>query len=107
MRRILVVFLILIFTVPAFAQDANDQITSPQPVSSVQGTITITGTVNPPDLMNYFFEVADANADPTTASWTPVTLPSKTPVTNGPLAQLNSSIVPDGLYTLRLHVVHT
>ncbi len=107
MRRIFVALLLLLVTVPAFAQDQSEQITSPQPVSSVQGTITITGTVNPPDLMNYFFEVADANADPNSANWTPVTLPSKNPVTNGPLAQLNTSIVPDGLYTLRLHVVHT
>ena len=42
-----------------------------------QGTVTITGTVNPPDLQNYFFEVADASADPNTATWTPVTLPSR------------------------------
>ncbi|MFN8451456.1 MAG: hypothetical protein U0521_23440 [Anaerolineae bacterium] len=38
--------------------------------------MNITGTVNPPDLQSYFFEVADANADPNTVVWTPVTLPS-------------------------------
>lgn len=107
MRRLLFVLLILLFALPVFAQDANIQIIAPEPVSSVQGTVNITGTVNPPDLQTYFFEVADANADPNTVTWTPVTLPSRNPVVNGTLAQFNSTIVQNGVYTLRLRVVHT
>ena len=45
------------------AQDANFQITSPQPNANLSGIVTITGTVNPPDLQQYFFEVANATAD--------------------------------------------
>jgi hypothetical protein len=33
-------------------------------------------------------------------------LPSRTPVTNGTLAQFNTSVVANGVYTLRLRVVH-
>ncbi len=91
---------------PAWAQDENIQITFPPPVYSLQGTVTITGTVNPPDLQNYFFEMADFNADPNTVSWTPVSLPSRTPVVDGTLGILNTGIVPDGIYTLRLRVQH-
>ena len=106
MRRIIVLLLLALLTVPAFAQeDPNIQITFPPPVYALQGTVSIIGTVNPPDLQNYFFEMADASLDPATASWTPVTLPSRNPVVEGTLAQLNTTIVPDGIYTLRLRVV--
>ena len=107
MRRISLVLLLLLVAFPVFAQDANVQITSPQANASLSGIVEITGTVSSPDLQNYFFEVADATVDPNTATWTPITLPSKTPVTNGTLAQLNTSIVADGSYTLRLRVFHT
>ncbi|MCC6803123.1 MAG: hypothetical protein IT319_09580 [Anaerolineae bacterium] len=107
MRRFLFVFLLLFFTLPVFAQDSTVQITFPEAVSTVQGIVTITGTVNPSDLQTYFFEVADANADPNTTAWTPVTLPSSAPVTGGALAQFNTTIVANGVYTLRLRVIHT
>jgi hypothetical protein len=107
MRRILLVLLLLLVTLPVLAQDANVQITSPQANANLSGIVDVTGTVNPTDLMNYFFEVAPSTSDPNTATWTPITLPSKTPVTNGTLVQLNTSIVADGSYTLRLRVFHT
>lgn len=109
MRRIVLplLLLLLLASLPAFAQDANVQITAPLPNSTVQGVIDVTGTVNPPDLQSYFFEVADATADPNTALWTPITLPSRTPVINGTLTQLNTSIIADGTYTLRLRVILT
>lgn len=105
MRRIVALLLLSLFTLPVFAQDANIQITFPPPVYSLRGTISIVGTVNPPDLQNYFFEMADASAEPATATWTPVTLPSRSAVIDGTLAQLNTTIVPDGIYTLRLRVL--
>ncbi|MEP7290345.1 MAG: hypothetical protein ABI835_01125 [Chloroflexota bacterium] len=106
MRRILTLILISLLTLPVFAQDASIQITFPPPVYSLQGTFSIIGTVNSPDLQNYFFEMADASADPETVNWTPVTLPSRTPVVDGALAPLNTTILPDGIYTLRLRVLH-
>jgi hypothetical protein len=106
MRRLIALLFISLLTLPVFAQDANVQITSPEPVSTIQGTVDIVGTVNPPDLQSYFFEVADANADPATASWTPVTLPSRTAIVNGTLAQFATTMIPDGTYTLRVRVIH-
>ncbi len=108
MRRftLVLVLVLALFALPALAQDDSIQITFPPPVYSLEGTVEITGTVNPPDLQNYFFEMADYNADPSTASWTPVSLPSRAAVTNGTLALLNTAIVPDGIYTLRAHVLH-
>src|SRR5262245_35594609 len=107
MRRFFFLLALLMLALPVFAQDASMQITFPPPVFSLQGTVNITGTVNPPDLQNYFFEVSDASQDPATAVWTPVTLPSRAPVTDGTLAQLNTTIIPDGVYTLRMRVQHT
>ncbi len=107
MRRIVTVLLLSLLTLPVFAQDQNIQVTFPQSVSELSGTVTITGTVNPPNLQSYFFEIADASADPATTTWIPVTLPSKNPVTNGTLALFNTTVLPDGVYTLRLHVLHT
>jgi hypothetical protein len=106
MRRLIALLCISLFALPVFAQDSTVQITSPTPVSDIQGTVDIVGTVNPPDLQSYFFEVADANADPNTASWTPVTLPSRTAVVDGRLAQFVTNMIPDGLYTLRVRVIH-
>jgi hypothetical protein len=106
MRRLIALIFISLLALPVFAQDSTVQITSPEPVSTIQGAVDIMGTVNPPDLQSYFFEVADANADPNTASWTPVTLPSRTAVVNGRLAQFTTTIIPDGTYTLRVRVIH-
>ena len=66
MRRFTLMLLLVfaLFAFPALAQDETIQITFPPPVYSLQGTFEITGTVNPPDLQNYFFELADYNADP-------------------------------------------
>jgi hypothetical protein len=91
----------------AWAQNPNIQITSPQALSDVFGLVEVTGTVNPSNLQSYFLEVANFTEDPATARWTPVTLPSRTPVTNGVIAQWDTTIVPDGTYTLRLRVVLT
>jgi hypothetical protein len=39
--------------------------------------------------------------------WTPVSLPRNTPVTEGVIAQVNTTLLPDGIYQLRLRVVLT
>ncbi len=107
MRRIFILILMSLFALPVFAQGAEIEITFPPPVYSLQGTVPVAGTVNPADLQNYFFEMALASADPETAIWIPVTDLSRTPVTNGTLTQLDTTIVPDGVYTLRLRVLRT
>jgi hypothetical protein len=104
MRKIaLFIVLLLLVLFPAAAQDnPNVNITWPPPVYDLAGTVAVRGTVNPPDLQSYFFEVAPVGeAQP---FWTPVSLPSIQPVTDGVLAQVQTTVVDDGIYQLRLHV---
>src|SRR5262245_20049569 len=84
------------------AQDETVRITSPLSVYDVAGAIDVRGTVNPPDLQNYFLEVSEYGAE--TPLWIPVSLPSTQPVVDGVLAQWVTTLVPDGIYQLRLHV---
>jgi len=97
---LLIAFLLL--TLPAAAQDANTAITWPPPVYDVAGTIDVRGTVNPPDLQAYFLEVGIYGEE--SPQWLPVTLPKTTPVTGGVIDQWLTTLVPDGIYQLRLHV---
>ncbi|MDZ4766596.1 MAG: hypothetical protein SGI73_18825 [Chloroflexota bacterium] len=109
-RYFLSVFIVLVtLTLAPFggtlAQDSDMQIAFPPSVYHVVGTITIFGTVNPPDLQAYFLEVTDYaayTANPDTALWTPVTLPVRAAVTDGALATWDTGTVIDGLYMLRL-----
>ncbi|MBK8023641.1 MAG: hypothetical protein IPK19_19950 [Chloroflexi bacterium] len=104
LRRLLILTLFLaLAVVPAFAQDDGIRIDYPPPVYDIAGTFTVFGTVNPPaGLSTYFFEMG---AYPEAVTWTPVSLPSRTPVTDGPLATINTATVADGVYSLRLRVL--
>ncbi len=105
MRRIVFMFMLLLvlaFDSVAFAQSADLNITSPQATTTVSGTVDVIGTVNPPNLQGYFLEVAEFALDPATASWTPVTLPGSTPVVADVIAQWDTTIIPNGVYALRL-----
>jgi hypothetical protein len=84
------------------AQQGEVTITSPQATTTVSGMVDVTGTVNPPNLQQYFLEVAPFSMDPNAATWTPVTLPGRTPVTAGLIAQWDTRLVADGVYSLRL-----
>jgi|FLYN01.1.fsa_nt_gi hypothetical protein len=103
MRRIICLcWLVGLLTASVAAQDETVRITWPPPVYEVAGAVNVTGTVNPPDLQNYFLEVSEYGAE--TPLWIPVSLPSRTPVVDGVLAQWVTTLVPDGIYNLRLHV---
>lgn len=109
MRRIafLIAVLCALVVFPAAAQGNEVTITAPLATTTVSGTVEVTGTVNLPNIMSYFLEVSPFSLDPATGTWTPVTLPSNTPVTNGVIAQWNTTIVADGVYSLRLTVALT
>jgi hypothetical protein len=76
-------------------------ITAPAPNADVGGVVEITGTIAPPGLVAYFFEVAPFLSDPATTTWTPVTLPASAPVTDGVLATWDTTILDAGVYALR------
>lgn len=94
------------FSLTVSAQEDNVNITFPLPVYDVAGQVAVMGTVNPPDLQTYFLEAAvydpSSSAEPL---WIPISLPSSVPVTNGVLAQWITSLLPDGVYQIRLHVL--
>lgn len=108
LHRIFFAFLLLLLMVaPAAAQDGTAEVTSPSALSEVFGTVDIVGTVTLANVQSYFFEISDFLEDPATATWLPVTLPSNAAVTDGVLAQWNTTVVPDGVYALRLRVFLT
>jgi len=102
MRKLVFLLALFVFTLPAAAQDAAIRITWPPPVYDVAGTVDVRGTVNPLDLQAYFLEVSAYDQE--SAQWIPVTLPKIAPVTDGVLDQWLTTLVPDGVYQLRLHV---
>lgn len=105
----LIVFCVLLVAGIGFAQaqNANVNVTSPEGLSELSGTVEVRGTVNPTNLRGYFLEVAPSNQNPNSATWTPVTLGSGRPVTDGVLGEWDTTLLPDGSYTLRLRVVLT
>ena len=106
MRKLFWLMFSLLLLIPAAAQDEPVAIDFPPPVYDVSGVVQVTGRANPPDLRNYFLEAAPFDpADPDRAvRWLPASLPSAAPVADGPLALWDTTLLPDGLYQLRLHV---
>jgi hypothetical protein len=109
MRRFILLFALLcaLAVMPLSAQDTNVTIASPLATTTVSGTVEVTGTISLSNILNYYLEVSPFALDPAAGTWTPVTLPSNAPVTDGVIAQWNTTIIPDGVYSLRLTVTLT
>ncbi len=108
MRRTLILFFLLLTLVNlslVSAQSETVVITFPPPVYHLSGVVDVRGTVNPPDLISYFLEAAEYDGDAAEASWLPVTLPATAPVTDGIIAQWDTTRLTDGLYWLRVQAV--
>ncbi|MDL1883076.1 hypothetical protein FBR01_05455 [Anaerolineae bacterium CFX8] len=103
MSRIIFTMLVLLLVfLPAAAQNDAVIITWPPPVYDVSGTISVIGTVNPPDLQAYFLQVSLYDQQP--PAWIPASTLKNQPVVNGVLAEWPTTTVPDGIYQLRLQV---
>jgi hypothetical protein len=105
-RCTLVVLLLLMTILPAAAQDEAVRLDWPPPVYHLSGAVAVAGTVNPPNLQSYYLEAAafDPQNPDAAPFWIPASLPTNTPVTGGVLATWDTTLYPDGLYQLRLHV---
>jgi len=83
-------------------------ITSPQIVSELHGAVTVYGMANIAGMHSYFLETRELNDDASAPSdsngWTPATLPTSVMVQNNILGSWDTTLVPDGLYELRLTV---
>lgn len=119
MRRsllwLMLVLLALAGAPSAFAQDTSPagqnsvEILWPPPVSEVWSSGDVIGTAAVPGMSYYYLEYLPLNDDlsmPDNAPWIPATIGIEKPVINGVLATLDTTLVTDGLYALRL-VVNT
>ncbi|WP_299029647.1 transglycosylase domain-containing protein [uncultured Thermanaerothrix sp.] len=84
---------------------ANPQVhfTQPAPFAYVRGTVTLRGTASAPDFADYRVQVGEG-LNPRT--WVTLTPASRGPVEEGALATWDTTGLPDGLYILRLSLVH-
>lgn len=83
-------------------------ISFPPPVYSIRGGTPIRGTVNLPDMRNYYLEyrplLPGSSQAEDTRPWFPISLPATNPITNNVIAIWNTRTVSDGLYEIRLTV---
>lgn len=83
-------------------------ISYPPPVYVVHGQFDVRGTANIPQLTNYFIEFRPLDGDLLSANgqaiFFPAILPNTTSVLNDVLGTWDTTLVPDGVYELRLTV---
>ncbi len=88
--------------------DPNANITWPPPVYLLRGQFEVRGAANLPNMSTHFLEYrpldAAGNPPPDTFPWIPATLPSASAVLDDVLGIWDTTIVPDGLYELRLTI---
>jgi hypothetical protein len=85
-------------------QDAGAVITDPKPNATVRGLVAITGSASIGNFQFYKVEWGrGANPD----EWHLIGSTYPTPVSDGVLVQWDTTTLPDGVYSLRLHVVKT
>lgn len=106
-KRFLLGLLCVLWVATVNAQAPNVAIESPQSVSLLRGLVTITGTVEVPQLQLYWLQVRALNdtLEPLvedSSGWLPITLPQATPVINGVLGEWDTTRVEDGIYELQL-----
>src|SRR5512139_1412005 len=109
MRRAVTILVLgwLLITVPwiqrAQAQTFG-QITSPRDRAAVRGLVPIEGSATHPQFQKY--EIHYGPEPNPGDQWTPITgSPFTVPVVQGRLGLWDTTIIPDGLYSLRLRVV--
>lgn len=102
-------FGILLTLVPAAAAQDSDgvEITWPPPVTEIWGSSDIMGTAAVPGMAYYYLDYLALNPDlsqPDDAPWIPLTVAVEIPITNGTLATIDTTRIPDGIYALRVVV---
>lgn len=114
MKRSLLLILLLLLALPVMAQEgvptqlpSEDvlEITWPPPVTEVWGIGDVLGTANISNMAYFYLEykgLSDDLSEPEDAPWLPATPAQTSAVINGALATLDTTTVPDGLYSLRL-----
>ncbi len=110
--------LMLALALTVYAQDVepspdveinpNANMSWPPPVYVVRGEFTIRGSANLANMTNYFVEFRALNDDLTPQDddqpWSPAILPTANAVQDDVLGVWDTTVVPDGLYELRLTI---
>jgi formylglycine-generating enzyme required for sulfatase activity len=100
--------LLLFHAALAQGPDPNANISWPLPVYVVRGQVEIRGTANLADQTGYFIEFValpdGVNTPDESAAWFPATLPVTVPVADDVLGLWDTTMIPDGVYALRLTV---
>ena len=95
--------LLLLLTVQAWAQTLG-QITSPRDQAPVRGLVPIDGSATHPQFQKY--EIHFGPEPNPGDQWTPIGgSPFTAPVVTGRLGLWDTTIIPDGIYSLRLRIV--
>jgi len=103
LRTVLVVLLgTLVLGTLSAAQAPEIKITSPQMNAELRGKVLINGTAALPQFDYYKVEFG---IGPNPSDWALVGEIHRTPVTDGLLETWDTTVLPDGLYSLRLRVV--
>ena len=90
--------------VPALAQDPNAaKITEPLTGDVLIGRVAILGTASHPNMQRYLLQFD--SQDDAGENWLPIAGPISQQVKDGPLAQWDTTPLPDGRYQIRLRVV--
>lgn len=88
--------------VPAVAQQVQVQITSPEINEEIRGNVPIIGSASTAAFQYYKVEYG---VGPSPSDWALIGDMIESPVINGQLAVWNTSLLPDGVYSLRLRAV--
>ena len=89
--------------------DPNANISWPPPVYIARGQVEIVGTVNLPEMVNFFLEfrplvLIPGAEDVVDNPWRPASLASNIPAVDGVLGAWDTTLSEDGLYELRLTI---
>jgi len=87
---------------PVMGQQVQVQITSPEINQEIRGNVPIIGSASNPDFQYYKVEYG---VGPNPSDWALIDRMIETPVINGQLVVWNTTILPDGVYSLRLRAV--
>jgi uncharacterized protein YgiM (DUF1202 family) len=90
---------------PTPTPNPNANITWPPPVYVVRSLFTVYGTANLPNMTGWFLEARPVDtAFSEDEGWTPISLVSRTPTQDSVLGVWDTTLVDDGVYSLRLNV---
>ncbi|MGD8399044.1 MAG: hypothetical protein PVG11_09325 [Anaerolineae bacterium] len=90
--------------IPAARAQATGQITSPRDRAAVQGLVPVEGSATHPQFQKY--EIHFGPEPNPGDQWTPIGgSPFTAPVVQGRLGLWDTTVIPDGVYSLRLRVV--